>query len=44
MGRGTNIGSGLFSVSKKHYLPETKRNIIVLEEQYKIKTEEVTDN
>ncbi len=27
MGHGTNIGSGLFSVSKKHYLPETIRNI-----------------
>ncbi len=27
MGYGTNMGSGLFSVSKKHYLPETIRNI-----------------
>ncbi len=27
MGHGTNMGSGLFSVSKKHYLPETIRNI-----------------
>ncbi len=26
-GHGTNMGSGLFSVSKKHYLPETIRNI-----------------
>ncbi len=27
MGHGTNMGSGFFSVSKKHYLPETIRNI-----------------
>ncbi len=27
MGHSTNIGSGLFSVSKRHYLPETIRNI-----------------
>ncbi len=25
--KGTNMGSGLFSVNKKHYLPETIRNI-----------------
>ncbi len=25
--KGTNMGSGLFVVSKKHYLPETVRNI-----------------
>ncbi len=27
MGHGTNMGSSLFSVSKKHYLLETIRNI-----------------
>ncbi len=27
MGHGTNMGSGLLLVSKKHYLPETIRNI-----------------
>ncbi len=27
MDHGTNMGSGLFLVSKKRYLPETKRNI-----------------
>ncbi len=27
MGHGTNMGSGLFLVSKKHYLPEAIRNI-----------------
>ncbi len=27
MDHGTNMGSGLFSVSKKHYLPETIRKI-----------------
>ncbi len=27
MGHGTNIGSGLFSVSKEHYPPERIRNI-----------------
>ncbi len=27
MDHGINMGSGLFSVSNKHYLPETIRNI-----------------
>ncbi len=27
MGHGTNMGSDLFLVSKKHYLPETIRNV-----------------
>ncbi len=27
MGHGINMGNGLFSVSKKHYLPEKIRNI-----------------
>ncbi len=27
VGHGTNMGSGLFSVNKKHCLPETIRNI-----------------
>ncbi len=27
IGHGKNMGSDLFSVSKKHYLPETIRNI-----------------
>ncbi len=27
LNHGTDMSSGLFSVSKKHYLPETIRNI-----------------
>ncbi len=34
MGHGTNMDSGLFSVSKKHYLPETLRNIQREEKKY----------